>query len=278
MKLGLNLWTVCGWNLDGRVSTDLLSSVADLGAQGFELILDEGGNSAEQLLAAKEELLATLEDVGLQVPSIATTLFWKYNLACQDEGERRRAKQIIYEGCRVARAFSAGVFLVVAGQQEPRTEYDRTYEAAVRSLRQAAEQVEDLEVVIGVENVRTSFLCSPGEYAQFIADVDHPLVQAYLDFGNGMSVGPSYPENWVTAVEGRIAMVHAKDYDRHSGEYVCCGLGDLSWEDTFAALKTIGYDDYLIVETPPAGGRGQPDIDAGLHAAKTSLSWLSRFV
>ena len=35
-------------------------------------------------------------------------------------------------------------------------------------------------------------------------------VQAYLDFGNGMSVGPSFAENWVTAVASRIAAVQPK--------------------------------------------------------------------
>jgi sugar phosphate isomerase/epimerase len=102
-------------------------------------------------------------------------------------------------------------------------------------------------------------------------------VQAYVDFGNGMSVGSGYPENWINALRGQIAMAHAKDYDRVLRAYVCCGQGDLSWEDAFAALAEVGYNDYLIVETPPRGGRGQPSRAAGLHAAETSLRWLAQF-
>jgi sugar phosphate isomerase/epimerase len=102
-------------------------------------------------------------------------------------------------------------------------------------------------------------------------------VQAYVDFGNGMSVGSGYPENWITALRGHIAMVHAKDYDRAFRAYVCCGQGDLSWVDTFAALAEVGYDGYLMVETPPRGGRGQPSQEAGLQAAETSLRWLARY-
>ena len=200
------------------------------------------------------------------------------NLASQDPDLRHQGVEVIRGGCDVAAAYGAGVFLVVAGQQEPHTEYARTYETAVRTLRQAADYAADQGIVVGVENVLTNFLGSPGEYAHFIADVDHPSVRAYLDFGNGMSVGPGYPENWITAVRGHIAAVHAKDYDRGLKAYVCCGEGDLPWADTFSALREVGYDGYLLVETPPKAGCGQPTPAAGLHAARTSLSWLAQFV
>lgn len=275
MKLGLNLWTVYGWDLDTLVSDDVLAATATMGYTGVELVLDEGANSRGSLLANRERLVDALLELTLDVPSVATTLFWRYNLASQNEDLRENGMQVIADGCQVAQAYGAGVFLVVAGQQEPGVRYARSYMTAVETIRTAAEQVADTGVVVGVENVRTSLLCSPGEYAQFIADVDHPLVQAYLDFGNGVSVGPSYPENWVEAVAGRTAMMHAKDYDRATGHYVCCGLGDLPWGDTFGAIRESGYDGYVIVETPPAGGGG---LESGLHAAETSLRWLSRFV
>lgn len=124
----------------------------------------------------------------------------------------------------------------------------------------------------------TSLLGSPGEYAQFLEDVDHPAVQAYLDFGNGAAMGNGFAENWITAVRGRIAMVHAKDYDRGLRAHVCCGQGDLPWDDVFAALREVGYDNYLFVETPPRAGRGQATIAAGLAAAETSVRWLRRYV
>jgi hexulose-6-phosphate isomerase len=103
-------------------------------------------------------------------------------------------------------------------------------------------------------------------------------VQAYLDFGNGMGMGNGYPENWITAVGGHIAAVHAKDYDRVLKAHVCCGEGDLPWAEAFSALRDVGFDDYLMIETPPKAGRGKPTRAEGLHAARTSLSWLAQFV
>jgi hexulose-6-phosphate isomerase len=279
MKLGVNLWTVYGWNLPRLVDGGVLSALAEMGCQGVELILDEQHNSPEALLSASGELGRLLLDAGLEVPALATGLFWRYNLASQDTDLRRQGIELVRQGCRVAQAYGARCLLVLAGQQEPQVEYARSYATAVASVREAAGYAADLGLVIGVENVQTSFVISPGEYAQFLVDVDHPAAQAYLDFGNGVSVGPSYPENWITAVRGRIAMVHAKDYDQGFGSYVPCGLGDLVWDDVFSALEEVGYDDYLIIETPPRGyGRARPVRAAGLHAARTSLNWLARFV
>lgn len=275
MKVGVNLWTVYGWDPPEMVSDEVIRALAGMGSQGLELVMDENHNTAELLSGRREHLAALLADLGLAVPSLGTALFWRYNLASQDEALRQRGLETVESGCRLARAFGARVFLVVAGLQEPGTEYARSYETAVASLRRAARYAADAGVVLGIENVPSNFLCSPGEYAQFIADVDHPAAQAYLDFGNGASIGPGYPENWITALRGRIAMVHAKDYDQGLKAFVCCGQGDLDWERVFSALQEAGYDDYLIIETPPKGGRGQPSRAAGLQAAQTSLAWLT---
>jgi sugar phosphate isomerase/epimerase len=279
MKLAVNLWTIYGWNLPEPVSAEVLRALAQMGSQGVELVVDEGPNAPGALVSRRQELSALLTALGMEVPGIGTTLFWRYNLASQDESLRGRGLELIRNGCRVAQAFGAPVLLILAGQQEPRTEYARSYATSIETVRQGAQIAAEMGVVLGVENVNTSLLGSPGEYAHYLADVDHPAVQAYLDFGNGMGVGPSYAENWVTAVQGRIAAVHAKDYDHAANSYVCCGLGDVAWEETFAALRSVGYEGYLTVETPPRGhGSGQPTRAAGLHAARTSLQWLAQFL
>ena len=278
MKLAVNLWTVYGWNLPEPVSVDVLRALARMGSEGVELVIDDGANSAEALLNRREELSAMLTECHLQTPGIATALFWRYNLASQDESTRRKGLELVRDGCRVAQAYGAPVLLILAGQQEAQTEYTRSYTTSVETMRQAARIAADAGITLGVENVRSSLLGSPGEFAGYLAAVDHPSVQAYLDFGNGMGVGPSFAENWVTAVAGRIAAVHAKDYDGAVNSHVCCGLGDVDWERTFAALRAAGYDGFLTVETPPRGHGSRPPTTraAGLHAARTSLQWLSR--
>lgn len=278
MKAGVNLWTVYGWSLDEPISDEILRALMQRGSQAIELVLDEGHNSEQNLLQRSAGIKSLLSESGVDMPSVATALFWTYNLASRDVDKRQRGSEIARAGCRVANAYGADVFLVVAGQQEPNTEYAVTYDNAVRSLQQVADYAADHGVVIGVENVPGSFLCSPGEYARFINDVGHPAVQAYLDIGNAMATGPSYSENWITAVKGKIAMIHVKDYDRELRSFAYCGEGDLNWTQIMDVLRGAGYDGHLMIETPPKEGRVLPSRVAGLHAAHANLLWMKQFI
>ena len=133
MKLAVNLWTVYGWNLPEPVSADVLRALARMGSQGVELVIDDGANSAEILLNRRQELSALLAECHLETPSIGTALFWRYNLASQDETVRRKGLDLVRDGCRVAQAYGAPVLLILAGQQEPQTEYTRSYTTSVET-------------------------------------------------------------------------------------------------------------------------------------------------
>ncbi len=276
-KLGLSLWTIYGWKPEETVNPEMLKAIAGMGAQAVELVVDESYNTEELLLKHRPELQAALEAVGLEVPSVASGLFWQYNLGSQDAALRQKATGLIQKECRLARAFGAHAILIVAGLQEPNTEYDRTYETAVHTLRGVAGYAQDYDVVIGVEHVPANFLTTPREYARFLADVGHPNVQAYVDIGNarGTYNGPS--ENWVRAVRDRIAMVHVKDWSPKTG-FEICGRGELDWDSSMAALEEAGYQGAFIIETPPGYGHGGQDIPAGLEAARESLSWLKGYL
>ena len=204
----------------------------------------------------------------LTVPSVASALFWRYNLGSKDENMRRHAVEIVEGMCHVAKAYGAKRVLVVAGLQEPNTPYTLTWNNAVRSIREAARTAEQQGILIGVENVACNFLISPKEMADFIADVDHPNVGCYLDPGNAASVFNTYPENWCTALVGRIVGVHAKDYDSKVARMsivvraICIGQSCWHCSSSVDTMNTI------FIETPP---ERMGDIEEGLKAAKQSL-------
>jgi hexulose-6-phosphate isomerase len=274
MQIGMNLWTVYGWRLSSRPEERGLAALAEMGVKAIELVVDEDANSVENLLAHQQELQTLMDKYGIVAPSVASTLFWPYNLAAKDDAIRNHAVSIVEGMCRVAKAYGARTVLVVAGQQEPHTPFALTWNNAVRSLRQAARMAEELDVLIGVENVGSNFLNSPGEFARFLADVDHPNVGTYLDLGNAMSVLNGYPENWCTALAGTIVCVHVKDYDRQLRKSVNCGQGNLPWGEVLPVLKECGYDSYLFIETPPEAAGS---LDAGLAAARESVAGIKPF-
>ncbi|MCX6050268.1 MAG: sugar phosphate isomerase/epimerase [Chloroflexi bacterium] len=274
MQIGMNLWTVYGWQLATRPDEHVLGALAEMGMRAVELVVDEGPNSVENLLAHRAEIQALLRKYGMVVPSVASALFWRYNLGSKEASVRQHAIEIIEGMAQVAKAYGAGVILIVAGQQEAHTPFAQTWNHAVASIQQAAQVAEQLAVQIGVENVGSNFLDSPGEMAQFLADVNRPNVGSYLDLGNAMSVLNGYPENWCTALAGKIVCVHVKDYDRQSHQTVNCGQGQLPWGEVLPVLKQCGYDGYLFIETPPEPAGG---VEAGLAAARESLAGMKPF-
>ena len=94
MQIGMNLWTVYGWQLTARPDERALAALAEMGVTALELVVDQDANSVENLLAHQQEMQALLDRYGMVVPSVASALFWRYNLAAKDEEMRRQAVEI----------------------------------------------------------------------------------------------------------------------------------------------------------------------------------------
>ena len=280
MKVGLNLWTVLGFGYGER--PDLIKAVElakKIGYDGAEVVFDDGLLDPRSITRQVRE---GIRSVGLEIPSVATGVFWKYNLGSPDEGERRRGLEYVRLGLELARDLGAKVLLVVPAVARPEVPYEATYDYAKLSLREAAKVAEDLGVVIGVENVWNKFLYSPLEFRRFIDEVNSDYVQAYLDVGNLVNFG--YHEHWIGLLRGRIAMVHVKDFDVNVGNirgFRHVGRGSIDWPKVVKLLKQAGYDGFLNVECPP---EFYPELEKpkypedGIRAARDNLEALRKIL
>jgi hexulose-6-phosphate isomerase len=278
MKLGVNLWTIYGREPTTWLSSRVLERLAEAGAQGIELVLDESHYTVDRWLARSTELLPVLQDVGVTVPSVASTLSFKYNLASQSPSVRGQALRVIRDECQVACQYNASVIQVVPGFQELNTNYKTTYEIAVQTLRQAARYAEQYGVTIAVENVPADFLQSPLELSSLVRDVNSPHVQIYLSIGNVLAAGQTFPENWISVLGGQLVQVHASDYAEASpspNRFRPCGEGTIDWKGTFNALERQNFNGFLIIDTPPGSSKTR---SLNLHAAETGLEHLAQFL
>jgi hexulose-6-phosphate isomerase len=112
---------------------------------------------------------------------------------------------------------------------------------------------ERYRVNIGIENVWNKFLLSPLEFRDFIDRIDSPYVGCYYDVANTLLTG--YPDQWIRILGSeRIKKVHVKDFRTKIGTlegFVDLLAGDVDFKAVIAALKEIGYDDYLTAEMIP---------------------------
>lgn len=254
MKKGINLWSVDWPSILSELSNkDVARRIRKIGYDGVELVFDDKDFDPTKI--SEETIQRVAEDFKsehLETPSVATGVFWKYNLGSHDERAREKGIEYGKAGVRMASIVDASSLLVVPGVASPEISYDKLYENAVKSVRELAEFAEDYGVTIAVENVWNKFLYSPIEFRRFIKDVGMRNVKAYLDIANLLAI--SHPENWIQILGNRISNVHMKDFDLDIGNingFRNLLKGSVNWSSVIRLLRNVGYDGYLIVECPP---------------------------
>lgn len=251
MKKGVNMWCFP----DDLSISDIFKQAKQFGYDGVELALSDQEDAEFSIYSPKEDLQRIKEmadAAGVELPSVATALHWKYSLT--DENEEIRSKGIIIteKMLEAAHIFGSKTVLVVPGLVTETVSYDQAYNRALEAIKQLASKAKQLNVNIGIENVWNKFLLSPLEMARFIDEVESDYVGAYFDVGNILQYG--YPEQWIHILGKRIVALHVKDFSTKVGNitgFVPLLAGDVSWKRVNQALKDIEYNGYIIPEIPP---------------------------
>ncbi len=253
MKTGLNRWC-----LPGELSLRECFVIAgQAGFDGLEINMEEEEtkNLNLHLDSPRSEVQQIGElafEAGLEIPALATGLFWKYSLTAEDQSVRERAADIVRHMIDAAAELGADTVLVVPGQVTEEVSYEEAYERAREGLFDLRGYAEKRQVTIGIENVWNKFLLSPLEMKKIIDEIDSPRVGAYFDVGNVLAF--SYPKHWIDILNSRISKVHVKDFHTEVGNiqgFTSLLAGDVNWPQVIKKLREVGYDDYLTAELSP---------------------------
>ncbi len=257
------------WSFVGRSAVEAMRIAKDAGFDGIELTLDAEGDltpqtTPEQLAALK----AAAEEIGIALPSVASSLYWSYSFTSDDPAERQKAHETAVAELRAAKALGADTILVVPGSvavefvpERPVVAYDVAYARALEEMKRLAPIAEEYQVHIGIENVWNKFLLSPLEMRDFIDKIGSDYIGAYLDVGNVVYSG--YPEQWIRILGKRIRKVHFKDYRCNPGGLNCFVdllSGDVNWREVRKAFADIGYDGWAAGEMIPQYAQGSDQI------------------
>lgn len=255
MKKGINIWAYGNQPLEV-----CLREAKNAGFDGIELSYSLDKEIRFDSTTADMKAIAhQAASLGIEIPSLASGVLWKYNIASEDAAERAEARKHLQRAMELASALGAEAVLVIPGFTGPFqagppvvSDYEAAYGRALELLRGLAPLAERLGVTMAVENVWNKFLGSPLEMRDFIDAIGSPHAGAYFDVGNVMRTG--YPEHWIRVLGPRIACVHFKDYKVNVGTldgFVELLQGDVDYRAVMAALREVGYDGYAIAEVFP---------------------------
>jgi len=246
MKKGVNAWIY-----PSRFTVDeILEASAEIGFEGVELNLDE---KILNLPKKKRKSIAEKAiSLGLELPSLCTGLFWKFNLASPDENTRNMGVEILKKGCEFASDIGSKVLLVVPAVAVPEVSYQEMWSLSKESILKAVSTAEDYGVILGIENVWNRFLYSPLEFRKFIEEINHPYVKAYFDVGNIHFLG--FPQQWIRHLSDLIVCIHVKGFLRSAMQFRPLLEGDVPWPEVMKALREVGYNGFINVEVSPYPG------------------------
>lgn len=252
MKIGICmfLWTT----KVGPEHESLLTEIRKTGFDGVEIPIFEGP------IADYATLGEMLDSLGLERTAVAAIGDPELNLISPDAHHREAGinhMKYVLECCEALGAdrvsgplhSTLGAF---SGSGPTRPELDRSVEVQ----RQIGDIAAGHGVTVCLEalNRFECYLLNTMEgLAAHIREIDHPNIRAMYDTFHA-NIEETNPIAALTRHKDVVHHIHISENDRGVP-----GRGNIPWAETFAAIKEIGYDDWLTIE---AFGRGLPDLAA----------------
>ena len=207
------------------------------GLEGVEIKV---GDAEEKLRVAdpkvRENYKKEMQETGLVISSFMMGLLNSYPLASDPRGPAWLEQSI-----DAAKDLGAKVILVAffgKGSLGNRGNIKKAdVDVVVERLKAAAPRAKDAGVILGIENELTA-----QQNAEILDRVKSPAVQVYYDVGNLTNNGYDVPAE-IRFLKERIAIFHFKDGANYLGE------GKVKYPEIGAAIKEIGYQGWIVLET-----------------------------
>jgi D-psicose/D-tagatose/L-ribulose 3-epimerase len=251
MKFGVNLfiWTA---NFDAS-HLPLLARIREAGFDGVEAPMYKGRDFAAAALRKG------LADTGLEC-TICSILVDGLSLISDDAAIRAKAVEQLRENiattAEVGAKIIAGPLYAPVGYLPGRRRTADEWDRAVESWKQLGPWLAQHGVIAAIEPLNrfeTFFLNTADDAARFCDEVAHPNVGILFDTFHANIEEKSIADGY-RKVARHLKHVHTCENDRGTP-----GSGHVEWEQVFAALREIGYDGWLTIES---FGSNLPEIAA----------------
>ena len=250
MKFGMNLLL---WS--GEINDDMmpvLQSLKDMGYDGVEVPLFN-------VDLDYTDWGRRLDDLGLERTAVTVRTEEdnpiSYDAAVRAKGVESTKK--VLDCCQsLGATHLAGPYHSALGFFSGQGPTADEWKWGVESMKQVAAHAGDVDVTLAVEclnRFEIYLLNSHADAARFVKEVDHPNCRMMYDTFHANIEEKSVAEA-IRGCADVMVHVHISENDRSTP-----GQGDIKWDETFDALKEVGYDGWLMIE---AFGLALPELAA----------------
>lgn len=128
----------------------------------------------------------------------------------------------------------------------PPAEYQRQWKTVVRNLKKVCQLAEKRGRQICMEPLNrfeTDFINTCDQALQMLKDVGSPALKLHLDTFH-MNIEEKSLPGAIRTAGPLLRHMHCSENDRGAP-----GSGHVDWEGVFAALRDVGYDQWLVIES-----------------------------
>lgn len=246
MKIGMNSGTFPA----SMSPHQKVEATARVGATGMELNIDTNQLWTQRLDGAeRRSLRQQAQDAGVEITSLCMNAHWVFNLASPDVRIRDLGVSLLLDAIVLAEELEAGAILIPGCDQEQSPA--NKWELFRDGVTQAIGPAQRAGVKLALEGVGKPFLFDTAKLLQMIEECGGSgVLGIYLDVGNSTGGGMD-PADEIRAAADRAVLTHVKDWNPQDRNERLLGAGAVDFQSSIAALRAIGYDDYLLVELPP---------------------------
>lgn len=244
MKIGINTWV---WTapLTTEKVEELVPSVAEMGFDWIEFPLENPGDFS---YARANELV---REYGLGVSTCAA-MGPDRDLIHVNTAVQKSGVAYIQHAIEATQAIGAtnlvGPIYSAVGRtwQATADERARDLDTLVKHLRTLATYAAEHNVVLGIEPLNrfeTSFINTHEQVIELVDRVDHPACKVMLDTFH-MNIEEKSLGAAIRATGQRLCHLHTCENDRGAP-----GSGHVAWNSVAQALRDIGYDGPVVIES-----------------------------
>jgi sugar phosphate isomerase/epimerase len=219
---------------------EALRIAGEIGFDGVEFVVRPEDDLGELLTnAGQQRILGWCRESKCAVSSLSVAAFRQVSFGSADAQARERGVPFVEQCLRACRAVGGDAVLLPHFEREtinPTEEQERNF---IEGLRRSAPIAEREQVKIALE---TSFGVEPLQ--RIMRAVNSPWVGVYQDTSNALYYGHDTVD-MLTRLAKETVMIHLKD----TGQSFL-GEGNVDWPGTLTAVREMGYDGWLVFETP----------------------------
>jgi sugar phosphate isomerase/epimerase len=217
-----------------------LRLAGEIGFDGVELVARSEDDLGELLTdTGRDRVLGWCREAGCAVSSLSVAAFRQVSFGSDDPSARERGVPFVEQCLRACRAVGGDAVLLPHFEREtinPTEEQERNFSEGLRRCAPIAERERvaiALETSFGVESLQ-----------RIMRAVDSPWVGVYQDVGNALYYGHESVD-MLTRLAKETRMIHLKDTGQNF-----LGEGNVNWAGCRDAVRNMGYNGWLVFETP----------------------------